>query len=490
MTLATAKGTAGGGRSGTTGAPAAPKALAAAIEVIASFVAGFEPARYSGADAGSLVEAFARAERLCAAGKTLAATRVVDSHTHEHAGHRSGAEWLASVTGEPVGRAVDVLKLGESLEHHPGVDEAFRSGRLSPTRAALVARAASVNPGREEDLVDGARGDTFRQLRDRCLRAKAEGRSDRDARAAYAAIQRGRRCRTWTDEDGAFCLDARLCPDTGAALASALADQSNRHFERARTAEVHEANEAYAADALVALVTGQGLLGPGTTRGSDQTDQTSSAQPAGHRTGRAPGPKATVHLRVDLDALRRGSLDHGEVCEIPGVGPVPVERARDLLGDALCDLVITNGVDVTTVCHLGRSIPAALNTALIERDRCCVVPGCDVALGLERDHWAISFAQGGPASLENLARLCSHHHYERTHRGFQLHGGPGRWRWEPPATPKAPARRKHPDKRTPKGTTTARKTTARKATARKAARKAGPTQRTDPDDPTLFTTRE
>jgi hypothetical protein len=123
--------------------------------------------------------------------------------------------------------------------------------------------------------------------------------------------------------------------------------------------------------------------------------------------GRAPDPKALVHLRVDLDALRRGSLSDGEVCEIPGVGPVPVQTARDLLGDALCDLVITNGTDITTVCHLGRSIPRALNTALIERDRHCVVPGCDVTKGLERDHWIVSFVRGGPATIENPAGVES-----------------------------------------------------------------------------------
>ncbi|MHB1712612.1 MAG: hypothetical protein ACYCV7_14650, partial [Acidimicrobiales bacterium] len=30
-------------------------------------------------------------------------------------------------------------------------------------------------------------------------------------------------------------------------------------------------------------------------------------------------------------------------------------------------------------------------------------------------------------------RLCAHHHYLRTHKGFELTGGPGRWRWVTPA---------------------------------------------------------
>jgi hypothetical protein len=106
------------------------------------------------------------------------------------------------------------------------------------------------------------------------------------------------------------------------------------------------------------------------------------------------------------------------------------------MGDAITKVVITNGVDVATICNLGRYIPASLKSALIERDRTCVVPGCDVAHGLEFDHWRRSFADGGPVSLDNLARLCGHHHYLRTHKGFRLSGGPGRWRWDPPASPK------------------------------------------------------
>jgi hypothetical protein len=105
------------------------------------------------------------------------------------------------------------------------------------------------------------------------------------------------------------------------------------------------------------------------------------------------------------------------------------------MGDAITKLVISNGVDVTTICNLGRYIPSSLKSALIERDRTCVVPHCDVAHGLEFDHWGTSFADGGTVSLENIARLCGHHHYLRTHKGFRLSGGPGRWRWDPPPPP-------------------------------------------------------
>ncbi|HWD50919.1 MAG TPA: hypothetical protein VG412_00855, partial [Acidimicrobiales bacterium] len=54
-----------------------------ALAAIASFVESFEPGRYSGGDAAELVGIFAQGERLCAAGKTLAAKRAADADQHQ-----------------------------------------------------------------------------------------------------------------------------------------------------------------------------------------------------------------------------------------------------------------------------------------------------------------------------------------------------------------------------------------------------------------------
>ena len=432
--------------------PVSAAELSSAVALIGSFVSGFEPGRYTGEDAASLVTLFTKGERLCRAGKTLAAGRVAESNRHVASGHRTPAEWLAQQTGEPVGEAVDLLKLVDVLGHHQGMDEAYREGKLSRTGASLVAGALAVNPDAEDDLVKGVEQDTFRQLKARCLRAKAEARSKKDADQVAQAMHRARRCRTWTDDDGFFRLAAYLTPEAGARLCSSLDIETDRFFDQARRSGVEESPDQYRADALVALVTGQGILPPpprkkrgadrhevtgtdsvgesGDTAAEERMDSVSSRQ--GHR------PPATVHLRVDLDALRNGRIGTGQICEIPGVGPVSLETARDLLGDALIDLVITNGVDVTTICRYGRSIPTPLRTAVIERDQCCVVPGCDVRQGLEIDHWQVDFALGGTVSLENLARLCHHHHYLRTHQGFTLSGGPGRWCWDLPSDPTRP----------------------------------------------------
>ena len=132
--------------------------------------------------------------------------------------------------------------------------------------------------------------------------------------------------------------------------------------------------------------------------------------------------------------------------------------------------MVSDGVDVTTICRMGRSLPTALRTALVERDRGCVVPGCDTTQGLEIDHWRIDHAAGGPLSMDNLARLCRYHHYLKTHQGFVLSGGPGHWRFDPPEHPRV--------RRTPK----------RKQTAGPSKRRTGPSSGSP--DPPLFTVQE
>jgi hypothetical protein len=399
-------------------------------------------------------------ERLGGTGKTLAAARAARCHPNLSSGHRTPAEWLAATTGDSVGDALSVLKLGEALSDQPGVDGALREGTLTPHRAKLVSDAVRVNPAAEDDLVEGASTDTMPTLKKRCLRAKSEGRSPAEEARHHEKLHQDRRCRTFTDGDGALRLLAVLPPVTGAELVAALDTQVDRIFGSATRSGSFESPDAYRADALVALVTGRGILGPSrrnrtgsngsTSSGSDTpSDSTTSHSTTGSPGCRQPGPGTQVIIRTDLAALRRGHTSPGEVCEIEGVGPIPVDEAISAMGRALCHLVITDGVDVTTICRLGRNIPTPLALALLERDPTCVVPGCDVTKGLEFDHWQVDYAKGGEISMENLCRLCRHHHQLKTHQGFRLIGGPGHWEFVAPDTPKQPKRKRRP-KRTGK----------------------------------------
>ena len=147
---------------------------------------------------------------------------------------------------------------------------------------------------------------------------------------------------------------------------------------------------------------------------------------------RPKGPKALAHLRVDIGALRRGNTEPVELCEIAGVGPVSVATARELLGDSIAKVLVTSATDVHSICNLGRAVPARLHSALSERDPCWVVPGCSLTYNLEIDHRVVPFANGGATELENLARICHHHHFLKRYEGYSLQGEPGAWVWVHP----------------------------------------------------------
>ncbi len=411
--------------------------VAEAVESITSFVGSADPGRFSAADAASLVTLMEEGKRKFEAGITLFATRAALGQAHHLSGHATPEEWLAAVTGSSKGEAKDVLKVGEALASQPGVEDALRGGRLTSQRAKLVTEALKVNPGREEDLLEGAEGDTVGQLKERCQRAKAEGRSKEQAEAHRRRLHENRRCWTFTDRDGAFGITALFAPEAGGRLKAALDVQCDRFFDQARREGRMEPPDAYRADALLALVTGTGILPAGNGKQPGRQVGVGDGDGDGPSVGRPPGPRAHVQVRVDYESLVRGWVAEGEVCEIPGIGPVSVEWARSLLGDALLDLFITDGVDVRTVVRPRRKIATPLLTAILERDRCCVVPGCGKRKGLEKDHWRRPVRDDGEASYENLVLLCSHHHSLRTHRGWVLTHEDGRWRFDPPGPPEA-----------------------------------------------------
>ena len=400
--------------------------LARVTDQLRGSVTELEPETLSGTDAARLLTAYAEIERLAAAGRLLAARRVESSNVWRRSGHRSAAAHVAEATGTGIGPAITALETARHLGSLPATDKAVRQGRLSEIQVTQIAGAAILQPDAELALVEAAGQQPLSVLRLRCKRVRAAGQ---DQRTTYDAIRRGRYLRNWVEDNGAVRFDARLTPDEGARLLAAVASETERLAAASRKVGLKEPRKALAADALVALACR-------TASGSDDT--------SGTGTGRVGTPTATVHVRVDHAALVRGHVEPGELCEIPGIGPVPVEVARRLAVDSVLNVLVTDGVDVTTVAHSGRTIPAALRRALVERDPVCVVPGCAARDDLEVDHLR-PFADGGPASLANLARLCHWHHYLKTHHGHLLErgevgssGGPA-WRWitpdDPPVVP-------------------------------------------------------
>ncbi len=367
-------------------------------------VAGISPTQVSGPDAAAMVELGVEVERFGAALRTRFALRVTRTGAFEESGHRSAASWLAGVSGEPVGKAMGVLETAGHLLDAPEVAKAFEEGRLSLAQAGLAAEAGAMDPRAQADLVGTVeQGGSYKDLREKVARIKRRKEGEAGIAEREARAHEGRYLRTFQPSEGGLRLEAWLTTADGARVKAALDKEAEAIFSEARKAGLREAPERYLADALVRVATGE----------------------------RAPGPPAQVAVRVDAGALERGQVAGDEVCEVVGVGPVPVAVAESLLSDSLVHLVATDGVDVKAVTSAKRTIPASLRAALEERDRTCAVPGCTVTKRLEIDH-IVEFAKGGATELANTVRLCKPHHDMKTYRGFRLLGKPGAWRWVGP----------------------------------------------------------
>jgi hypothetical protein len=424
-----------------------------ASELLGAVVAGLDPGRLTGADAARLYGLLAGVERLAMAGKTLLAPRIDESGVWRDSGHRNTAVMLADLEGVPTGQARNTLEVGHRLHQLPSTEQVLRSGTLSGPKLSELSGAAVLDPTSEVDLLRGAAEEGLQRLKERCQRSRATS-SRNDPVEAVRRIHTARKFSSWTDAEGAFCFQGRDTADRGARILQQLeftASRLRRTDVRSTGGDdptvprTTDANRR--ADAFFLLMTGGGVTGGLVEQTFGTVDDDDPGPPdeqiiQGFTPGHPPGPagqatvgggtgsdgasqvierppNCSVMVRVDLDALLRGHTLPGEICELDNHGPIPVAMARDMADDSFLRMVFHQAGDIRSVSHFGRTINRTLRTALAHRDRCCVVPGCGVAYGLEIDHIR-PFAEGGPTSLDNLALLCHHHHYLKTYEGWTL----------------------------------------------------------------------
>jgi hypothetical protein len=453
---------------------------------LAGLVEQFEPDRYRGEDARVLTELFAWGEKLCATGRALAAARVADTGSWQTSGEPDAASWLARLSGQTPAQAAGAIRTARRFRTQPDLDAAARAGRLSDAQQVAVGAAAAGAPHTTGELLDRAGVDTLAGLQQRSRQIRLGASSADEESARYRRCHQARYLRVWTDDNGTGRLSGSFTPDALAEIRAALAPFQHQIFTAARRAGTRERRECHTADALVAMARAATHQAPAphtTNNPTTRSDSAGGADPAGGAPAE-PGPDvpfplpgsprgagpgtvlpgspppagaepglpdrgrrpATIIVRIDHAALIRGWRHADECCEIDGIGPVPVATVRAMMTDAFLAAVVTDGTDVRSVAHLGRAVTATQRTALIARDPQCVIPGCHTRHDLEIDH-VQNWATTKTTTLDNLARLCHHHHALKTYEGWQLHGPPGHWTWHPPTNP--PPHPPRPDAPTP-----------------------------------------
>ena len=148
------------------------------------------------------------------------------------------------------------------------------------------------------------------QLRDKCAKVIAD--ADPDPEGRHARLRRQRRGRRYSTPDGFHHLHLQSTPED-------LAD-----VDVTLNAIVDELFKAAARE--------------GDARPARPTSPMRSSRWRAERRGAhgcKPSPTYTAVIRADLTALVNGRVGAGEMCEIAGIGPVPVGVVRQLLGDAV-----------------------------------------------------------------------------------------------------------------------------------------------------------
>jgi hypothetical protein len=381
--------------------------LEAAIASVRRLLGSRHLESVNGDEARRVAGCFAEVERLGASGVALMAPRVVAAGSYAKAGHGTAAEWLGSIAGTSPAAARRCLKAATAAAECPEMRKALKGGEVSSSQLEILAGAETAVPGAVRRLMPMAGEASLRELADEAARLRAAALGAEGARARRARVHKFRRLGWRQDPNGGvrgeFHCDevawARVAPDIDQRAA-----QLQRAAHRSGSAESFG---AYRLDAWLEIMGGRG------------------------------SGKARPHtlLLVDVESLRRGETRPGGTCEIEGIGPVSVEAATELMGEGSFQILVRDGVDIRTVTKTSRDIPQRVEMALVVRDRVCVVPGCGAVVGLQGDHCDTDYGKGGPTEFENLARLCVPHHDLKTHGGWKLKGGPGKWEWIAPARP-------------------------------------------------------
>jgi hypothetical protein len=341
--------------------------------------ADLEPELLSGEAARSLLEEYARAEKLAAFGVAALARKLDD------------ASQIARMTGVSAGKAKAVVATGKRMTESNELSTAMQHGKISLDQAVEIATAEESAPGAAAELVTVAQKEAFHVLKDKARKAMLEVEQHR----SLAARQRAARCaRSHSDDLGMVHIHVALEPHVGTPIVARAEVEAARLARKAKGEQRLEPFERHLADAYSALLSGTG-------------------------TGRTRRPELVV--LVSHEIAKRGWTDvkEGEVCKIPGIGPVSPAIARQIASDAFLTGVFYDGKDLRNVRRWTRSTPVEVSLALELGDppgfdgvRCV---DCGNRFQIEKDHVQPHNAWG-PASIDNLEPRCWSCHKAKTQR--------------------------------------------------------------------------
>ena len=347
-----------------------------AIELLEKANSGLEPQLLTAEAARELQAACARAERLAAYGVAALAQKLDD------------ATALAQATGTSLGKAKSVVTTGRALAGSE-LKTAFERAEISLDQAAEIASAEEAAPGSAVRLITIAKSQPFHSLRDKARKTKLEAEQRRGLADRQHTARSGR---SYSDELGMVHIHLSLEPHVGTPVVARAEAEAARLAKKAKAEDRLEPFERHLADAYSSLLSGS---------------------------GKGPARRPELVVVVSHGVAKRGwtNVQDGEVCKIPGVGPVAPHVAREIAQDAFLSGVLYDGKDLRQLQRWTRTIPIEVAVALELGEPpnfdgvACV--DCGNRFKTEFDH-VRPRASRGPTSHRNLKPRCWRCHQAKT----------------------------------------------------------------------------
>jgi hypothetical protein len=383
-----------------TTAPASTMSIAtidAFADAVAVWLADFEPATMSGTTAAEYVESAGRVDRLMQALIAVAAKRIDDTAAFKADGSYSAAQAVARELGSSVAQVKQAIDTAAKLEWLPDTRDALLSGSLSVAQASAIAQGALAAPDAEASLLETAKSESLQKLRKQANEVALRAHADDDAEARRHT---NRRIARHEAADGMTRLDGLLPNLMAGEIVSVWDCFTDRAFRAAQQAGRRESHDAYAADGLLLMA------------------RAAKAATVPGNTLKLEAIRPHFVIRVDAAPFKTGRVEVGEVCEVPGIGPVDLTAARRRLPEAIIDIIVRDGVDVKTIAHPGRRANARQLAVLLSQPYECATDGCNASEHLQIDH-IVEYGKSKRTCATELGYKCGHCHHLKTHKHWR-----------------------------------------------------------------------
>jgi 5-methylcytosine-specific restriction endonuclease McrA len=272
------------------------------------------------------------------------------------------------------------------------LEDALEHGDISLDQATEIARAEASAPGTATELIALAQEASFSVLREKARKTKLEAEQHNDLGPRQHAA---RGARSHTDDLGMIDIHLTLEPHVGTPIVNRAETEAARLHRAARKNGRPEPFARHLADAYASLLSG--------------------ATPA----GRSRRPELVVLVSHEVITWGWKDVRQGEVCKIPGIGPVSPEIARRIAADAFLTGVFYDGRDLRHLRRWTRNTPIEVLIALELGDPPAfdgvACTDCGKRFRTENDHVEPHVAHG-PASTANLEPRCWSCHRAKTDR--------------------------------------------------------------------------